>query len=252
MAGPVFNSVGTRVASAGAASLVLSKPSAAAASGFMLAIATSSNNETHSCATSGWSLVGQVNSGASFTTSLWRAKGDAVAPTVSWTSSVACSSQIAYYDDPSNVVDTVLGATTNNNGTANPHSTSAITTTRDSSLAVYIDACASNTALATPSGWTENSDAGGTSSRLVFGSKSVATSGSSSGAISVSGGAAAWVQWQVEVMGELPDANTIALSKVEVGAWEEPGAGASFSEVEVGAWLDVATPRRRQVLMGSF
>ena len=239
MAGPIFNSVGTRSTSAGATSRAPAKPSAASANGLMLCVVTTKNNETHSTATAGWALLSQVNSGAGFTASLWHAKGDAVAPTFTWTSSVACSAQISYYDDPANVVDVVLGATTSNSGTTSTHSTSSVNTTRSNSLVVYADVAAANTALATPSGWTEDVDAGSATDagRSTWGSKAVASSGSASGAISVTGANAAWVQWQVEVMGEAAPAG-FQVSEVEVGAWEDVSPGFSASEVEVGAWLD--------------
>lgn len=239
MAGPLYNSVGTRSQSAGAATLNPAKPTAASANGLMLAVVTSKNNATHSTATSGWTLVAQVNSGASFTASLWRAKGNAAAPTFTWVGSAACSAQIAYFDDPANAVDTAIGSITNNNGTTSTHSTSAITTTRDNILAVYVDVAAANTALATPSGWTENSDTGSATDagQTTWGSKSVASSGGSSGAISVTGANAAWVQFQVEVMGEAA-ANSLQVSKAEMGAWVEPPSGLTMSKVEMGAWLD--------------
>ena len=239
MAGPLYQAVGTRATSASAATISPSKPTVLGQNGLLLCVVTSKNNAAHSCATSGWSLVGQVNSGASFTASLWKAAESAGAPTITWTGAAACSAQIAYYVDPANVVDTTLGAATSNTGSTSTHSTTAITTTRADSLAVYIDVAAANTALAAPSGWTENSDTGSTTDagRTVWGSKSVATSGTSSGAISVTGANAAWVQWQIEVMGQAASGG-LEVSKAETGAWFDPPAGASFSKVEVGAWLD--------------
>ncbi|MGX7896903.1 hypothetical protein [Tsuneonella sp. HG222] len=241
MAGPVFNSVGTRAQSAGATTLSPTKPSAASTNGFMLAVVTSKNNATHSTATSGWSLIAQVNSGASFTASLWQAKGNAGAPTFTWSGSVACSAQIACYDDAANVVDTAIGASGSNSGATSTHSTSAITTTRANSLAVYVDVSAANTAMAAPSGWTEQNDAGSATDagRTVWGDKAVASLGGSSGAISVTGANAAWVQFQVEIMGEAPAANALQVSKAGGGAWVEPRTdAASFATVSMGAWLD--------------
>jgi hypothetical protein len=240
MAGPQFNSVGTRSTSSGATSLSPAKPTAAGASGVMLAVVTSKNNAVHSTATSGWSLVAQVNSGASFTASLWKAKGNAAAPTFTWTGSAAASAQISYHDDPAGILDTVLGATGSNSGATSTHSSSSITTTRANSLAIYVDVAAANTALATPSGWTENVDAGSATDagRTVWGSKTVASSGGSSGAISVTGANAAWVQFQVELRVEEAAANALQVSKASLGAWLDPPAGAGFSKVELGAWLD--------------
>lgn len=254
MAGPVFIAAGTRSQSAGATSLNPSKPSVQGQNGLLLCVVTSKNNATHSCATPGWAQVGsQVNSGANFTASLWRAAEGAGNPTITWAGSVACSAQIAYYTDPQNTVDTTLGTPSTNNGTGATHSTTAITTTRDNTLAVYIDVSAANTACATPAGWTEQNDTGSATDagRTVFGDKAVATSGSSSGAISVTGANAAWVQIQVEVMGAATAANSYEVSKVGVGAWLEPPEGYAVSKVEVGAWLDyVGSPggRRRQLV----
>ena len=241
MAGPVFRAVGARSQSASAASIAPAKPTVDGASGLLLCVVTSKNNAVHSCATSGWSLVGQVNSGASFTASLWKAKESAGAPTITWTGAAACSAQIVYHADPANEVSLTLGASTNNNGTTSTHSTSAVTTSNNNSLVVYVDAAAANTGLATPSGWTENSDTGsGTDAgETTFGSKANATSGTSSGAISVTGANAAWVMWQVEI-GGVGVNNAAEFSKAELAAWEEPAVGAAFAKAELGAWEEPA------------
>lgn len=243
MAGPLYRAIGTRAQSASAATLSPAKPTVDGQNGLLLAVVTSKNNDTHSTATSGWALVGQVNSGASFTASLWKAAETAAAPTFTWSSAAACSARIGYYSDPANVVDTTLGATSSSNGTANPHTSTAITTTRANSDVIYVDVAAANTTLAQPSGWVEDSDGGSATDagQTTFGSKSVATSGSSSGAISVTGAAAAWVQWQVEVMGQAGTSPSLQTSKIEVGAWEEPLLGFTSSKIEVGAWLDAPT-----------
>lgn len=241
MAGPGFVRVGTRAQSAGAATLSPTKPTIDAANGVLLCVVTSKNNATHATATSGWAQVGtQVNSGASFTASLWRAAEGAGAPTFTWAGSVACSAQIAYYADPANVTDTTLGTPSSNSGATATHSTTAITTGRDNSLAIYVDVAAANTAIAQPTGWTENSDAGSATDagRTAFGSKAVASSGASSGAISVTGANAAWVQWQVELRGELAAANSLQVSKAEALAWLDPPEGFDVSKAEVLAWLD--------------
>ncbi len=261
MAGPLYTSVGTRNASAGAASIAPAKPTVNGQNGILLAVVTSKNNATHSTATGGWSQIGtNVNSGASFTASLWIAAESAAAPTFTWTGSVACSGQIAYYSDPAAVTSSTIGASTNNTGSTSTHSTSAIVTTANLSLAVYIDVAAANTALTSPGGvWTQNNDTGSATDagRTTFGSQSFATSGTSSGAISVTGANAAWVQWQVEVLEvaatagfETSKAEAAAwyeppdgfdTSKAEVAAWYEPPSGFDTSKVEVGAWLDVGS-----------
>jgi hypothetical protein len=250
VAGPSFVSIGARAQSAGAATLTPSLPTVFGTGGLLVCVVHSKNNATHATVTSGWSKLGStVNSGASFCASVFVAPEGSAAPVITWTGSVACGAQIAYYADPANTVDPTLGASTSNTGSTATHSTSAINTTRNNSDVIYVDAAAANTAMATPSGWTENSDAGSATDagRFVFGQKAVATSGSSSGAISVTGASAAWVQWQIELLEAVP-ASGLQSSKVEVGAWLDAPQELSFSKVEVGAWLDFAGARRRQLI----
>jgi hypothetical protein len=240
VAGAVFRAAGVRASSAGAASIAAAKPTVDGGNGLLLCVVTSKNNATHATATPGWTLVAQVNSGASFTASLWKAAESAGAPTFTWTGSVACSAQMAYYSDPANVVSTTLGPTSSNTGTTSPHSTTAINTTKANALVVYIDVAAANTGLATPAGWTEDNDNGSATDagQTTFGSKAVATSGTSSGAISVTGAAAAWVQWQLEIDGTTAPSPSIQFSKAATAAWLDATDGANFSKVELGAWLD--------------
>ena len=261
------SSLPTRAQSAIAATISPTKPTTFSARGFLLAVVTSKNNATHSCGTAGWAQIGSnVNSGASFTASLWKAEETAAAPTFTWTGAAACSAMVAYYNDPQNVVDSVVGAVTSNFGNTATHTTSAITTARNGSLVVYVDVAAANTAIDTPSGWSERIDTGSATDngRTTFGDKDVPTSGSSSGAISVTGANADWVQWQVEIMGQAPangfetskaevgawyePPTGFSISKIEVGAWYEPPTGFSISKIEVGSWLD-AVPKRRRLLV---
>lgn len=239
MAGPAFIAVGTRSQSAGAVTVTPAKPTVLNTGGLLVCVVHSKNNATHSTATSGWTKLGQVNSGANFTASIFTAPETAAAPVITWTGSVACGAQIAYYGDPANTVDTTLGASSSNSGATSTHSTAAINTSRANSAVIYVDAAAANTAMATPAGWTEDNDAGSATDagRFIFGNKPVATSGASSGAISVTGANAAWVQWQIELMGALPAAG-LQVSKVANGAWLHPSEGFSASKVALGAWLD--------------
>jgi hypothetical protein len=240
---PAFVAVGTRATSAGAATISPAKPTIVGnAGGVLLAVVTSKNNAVHSCSTSGWSLVGsQINSGASFTASLWIAAEGAAAPTFTWTGSVACSAQVAYYWDSLGPMDVSVSASSNANGTTSTHTSAAFTSTRANALAVYIDVAAANTALATPAGWTEQVDAGSATDagRTVWGDKVLGASGSSSGAISVTGAAAAWVQWQVEL--RVATSTGLDASKMEAGAWYDPGTGVDAAKIEVGAWLESPT-----------
>lgn len=249
MPGPAFVAVGTRSQSAGAATLTPAKPTVLGQAGALLAVVTTKNNETHSTATGGWTKLAQINSGASFTASLWIAAEGASAPVFTWASSVACSARVSYYAAPDGPVEGgAIGGSTNNNGSTSTHSTAAFNTTKNNALVVYVDVAAANTGLGTPAGWAEDSDAGSATDagRTTFGSKAVATSGTSSGAISVTGAAADWVQWQVELY--LADGADAQFSKVEVAGWLEPPAGFAASKLEIGAWLEPGsggTVRRR-------
>lgn len=239
MPGPEYNKIGTRSQSAGATTLTPAKPTVLGQGGILLAVVTTKNNETHSTVTGGWTKLAQINSGASFTASLWIAPEGSSAPVFTWTSSVACSAQIAYYVGVDGPIESGgIGGSTNNNGTTSTHSTAAFNTTKNDALVVYVDVSAANTALAAPAGWTENNDTGSATDagRTVFGSKAVTTSGTSSGAISVTGAAAAWVQWQVELYRK--DGNTAEFSKAEVDAWLDPPSGFSASKIEFAAWLE--------------
>lgn len=271
MAGPVFRANGARATSAGAATIAPAKPTVDGQNGVLLAVVTSKNNATHATATPGWSLVGsQTNSGASFTASLWIAAESAGAPTFTWTGSVACSAQISYYSDPANSMNIGVSVIdTPSTGTTSPHSSAAINTDADNALAVYIDVAAANTALTNPAGWTQDVSGGSATDagRTTFGSKAVASSGSSSGAISSAGAVAAWVQWQLELKGSTAAAG-LQVSKASLVAWAEPPAGLDvskatlaawvetndlrFSKVELIAWLDStgSTRRRRSIING--
>jgi hypothetical protein len=239
MAGPAFIRAGARAQSAAATTIAPAKPTVDGATGAQLAVVQSKNNAVHSCATAGWSKLGQVNSGASFTASLWIAPESAAAPTFTWSGSVACAAQVAYYSDPQNVLlATVSVLGTAGAGTAATHTSAAITTDAADTLAIYVDAAAANTAIATPAGWTEDVDGGSATDagRTAFGSKPIAASGTSSGAISVTGAAAAWVQWQLELKGS--QASGLQASKLGAVAWLEPPDGLDAAKIEAVAWLD--------------
>lgn len=239
MAGPVFPAVGARAQSAGAVTLTPAKPSVMTTGGVLLAVCQTKNNAVHATATPGWVNIGQVNSGASFTASLWIAPESAAAPVFTWSGSVACGAQVAYLVSGSGNLDSAAGASSNSNGLTGTHTSTSVNTTRNDSLVLYVDAAAANTATATPAGWTENVDNGSATDagHNSFGSKAVAVSGSASGAISISGANAAWVQWQVEIMMAAPAA-ALAASKVEADAWLDPPPGLVSTKIETVAWLD--------------
>jgi hypothetical protein len=240
VAGPSFIRAGTRAQSAGAATIAPAKPTVDGASGCLLALVTSKNNAVHSTATAGWSKLSQVNSGPSFTASLWIAAESAGAPTFTWTGSAACSALIAYYNDPqSDVLSSVSVSGTTGSGTTATHTSTGFTSDANNVLAIYADAAAANTSLAQPTGWTRDSDVGSATDagRTDFGSKTVASSGSASGNISVTGAAAAWVQFQIELKSSA--ASGAQASKIEADAWLDAPGGAGASKIEAAAWLDV-------------
>lgn len=168
----------------------------------IIAHCASENNDTHSCATSGWSKLGQTNSGAGWTVSHWCAVRSASlsAPTITWANTADASARThAFRDTRGGAATAYLGVV--GAGTGSTHTSTGANTTQGNVRVAYIDHAAANTALGQPSGWTEHTDSGsGTGPcRTVLGSKAVATSGSASGNISVSGASAAWVQQQLEI-----------------------------------------------------
>jgi hypothetical protein len=254
--GPVFES--STPGSASASATTLTAPLAGVSTngnGIFIAYCVTKNNAAHSCSTGGWSLVNQTNSGASFTCSVWVAAQSAAAPVFTWTGAAAGLAECQYYADPQNTMSTtvtLLG--TPGTGTGTTHSSAGGNSTANNIDAIYLDVCAINTALATPAGWTENSDTGNTTAgiRRVYGEKSIATSGTASGAISVTGGNAAWIQFQLQIVGSTPsagfqvskeataawlEASGLAASKIETGAWLE-ASGLAAAKIETGAWIE--------------
>jgi len=203
MAVPVFGASGTLGAAASGTSITPALPAGITAGMLLIGVVCSKNNGTHTWP-AGWNKVSQTNSGTLWTQSwAWRiATGSDSAPAVSWTGSVANQGQVWRYSGTD--LTNPIGATSvSSTGTTSPHSSASITTTRDNSLAIYIDTASINTALTTPGGYASNvSNGSGTSvSHLDSGSKTVAANGTATGAISTAGGAAAWVELQIELLG---------------------------------------------------
>jgi hypothetical protein len=125
--------------------------------------------------------AGSNNSGASFTASLWIAAEGAAAPTFTWTGSVACSAprSLIIRDPQNGPAGDGFGQRDDRRGTTATHTSTGFTSDANDALAVYADAAAANTAIATPAGWTEDVDAGSATDagRTAFGNKAIATSG---------------------------------------------------------------------------
>jgi hypothetical protein len=235
-----FVAAGTRVQSASAATLTPTLTTdAARPSRLKMAVCQVKNNAVITTATAGWTKIAQQDSGAGFTAALFIGTATAANPVFTWTGAAACGAVQWYYSNGSDVVETaVIGAISVNTGSGATHSSAAVTTTRYGSLAVYVDVTAANTSLATPANWTENFELGTATDQgaTVSGSRQMAAAGSSSGAISVTGGAAAWVQWQVELLITAAPAG-LTTAETEVTGWLSSGPGLGLAETEVAGWL---------------
>lgn len=153
--------------------------------------------------------------------------GTQTAPTITWSSSVACFARVSQFSGAHN--SDPIGAVSNNTGTGTPHTNPGITTTAADSLVVYLGAGAVNTAYGTPTGYTKNTDEGNATGgyRYTIGSKTVATAGTDSGALSVSGGTAAWVLVMLELL-----APVVSLT-VGDGAHAHSAEGVTLVQVHV-------------------
>lgn len=206
MAAPSYLNVGTSAVSAGATSRTPALPASRTNGNILIAVVGSKNNATHSISGSGWaSLASQTNSGTGWTVSYWWrvVDGTEAAPTISWTGSVACFGQIVQYTRQNSDTAAPFGTIgTAGTGTGATHTSTGFNSTRNNSLIIYLDAAIANTAIATPTNWTERFDAGSATSvtRFAGGDRTLTTSGSASGNISVTGAAAAWVQRQFELL----------------------------------------------------
>src|SRR5215472_6837477 len=206
-----FGAVGTLAAAASGTSITPALPAGLAVGNLLIGIVATKNNATHTWP-AGWTKAAQVNSGASWTVSwAWRINISGVAaPAVSWTGSVANTGIVFSYtgQDQFGPIGVVGTAGT---GTTSPHTSAAITTTRANSAAIYLDAASIATALTTPSGYTSHvSSTSATSVTAInSGDKTVAAQGTSTGAISTAGGAAAWVEWQIEILAPMPPATDV-------------------------------------------
>jgi hypothetical protein len=232
----VYVAAGARSASAGATLLTPALPTITGRDlGALLAVVSVKSNATITTAQPGWTKLYQDNSGASFTTAYFIAPVGSSAPGCTWTGSVAAGAQCFYVEDADNpmVTNAVGGSTVNSDSTA-AHTSGSFNTTRQLSLVAYIDTTSSNAGLATPAGWTEDVDGGSATDggRTVFGTRFVETQGDASGAISVTGGATAWVQRQIEFL--IVDPTTgVQVTESEINPLLSAGDGISTVDVEI-------------------
>ena len=172
-----------------------------------VATCSSENNATHSWSGTGWTKGGQQNSGASFTVSWgWRIyDGSNVDPTISWTGSADASARRHAFRDAQASGTPVVTHGTVGTGTGATHTSTGANTTEADVLAIYLDTCNANTAMAAETSWTERTDSGSATGpiRTYLADREFATSGTATGNISETGGAAAWVQQQYQIFNSL-------------------------------------------------
>lgn len=239
MSALVYRAAGAASQSASATTLTPAKPTPLGVHpdrGFMIAVCCVKSNAVITTATSGWTKLFQTNSGASFTKAVFIAREAAAAPVFTWTGAAACFAITHAWSTGANPISVpTIGNTSSATGTVSPHTSPSLLTTRQFSTVIYIDAVSQQTtALAEPAGWTEHADTGFTTAvgRITVGSKYVPTLGDSSGAISVTGGAAAWVQSQIEIIIELP-ATGQQYVEAELDVIYSPFNGLSTAETEL-------------------
>ena len=169
-----------------------------------IAVCSKENSATDSCSSSGWNKLDQQNSSTAWSQSIyWRIyNGTNVDPVISWTGAADADAVRYCFKNVQNSGTPVKTLGTPANGTTTTHTSTGGNTTQAKSVAVYLDSCNANTAIAQPSGWTEMFDAGSATGpcRQAAGFKAVATSGGASGNISVTGGATRWIQSQIEIL----------------------------------------------------
>jgi hypothetical protein len=199
---PSFVNVGTRSNGAPQSSRTPALPASLVNGNILICTALTKVDQDHSISGAGWQAVHAQQAQSNFRLSRWwrLVDGTETAPTISWATGTSCFAQISQYSgtDPTNP----FGNISHNVASGTTHSSTGFNTTADDSLVIYEDVCNANTAVATPSGWTENYDNGsGTgATRNAGGSKVIATAGDPSGNISVSGGFAQYCQSQIELL----------------------------------------------------
>lgn len=203
-------------------------------SGIRIAICSVKSNAVITTATAGWTKLFQQDSTASFTVAVFIGTTAAANPVFTWTGAVACSAIQAEYGnlaEEENV--TSIGASNINSGTGTNYSSSSISSTRRSSLALYITAIdVSGSAVPTPSGWTEDFDSGNATAgiRYAFGNKPLPLLADTSGAISIAAASGNWVQAQIELQVK-NFGSEFQFDSINFDTMTEPELGLNFSSI---------------------
>ncbi len=162
------------------------------------------NDATSSTSSSGWNKLAENVSSTVWSQAVyWRIyNGTNVDPVFTWTGAVDCHAQRILYRNAQVSGTPVKTLGTFGNGTTSTHTSTSGNSTGANSTAAYLDSCNANTALTAPSGWTQNYDDGSATGpyRESGGTKELTTAGSASGSISTTGGAARWIQSQIEIL----------------------------------------------------
>lgn len=201
MAAPAYVSTGTKTAGTGT-SAAPALPTSPSVGDLLIAVVARNNNGARGGDPSGWNHISTDSNSTQITISrYWRIyqAGDA-APTFSWTGSVAFQSVIHSFSGsdqtaPIGAIGTAFA------DTDNVAASNALTTTRADSLVLLSCVVKANDDADQPSGWSVAYASGAANNPAISSyTKSVATSGTSSGATSAACGFAQFVTQQIEIM----------------------------------------------------
>lgn len=202
---PMWISSGTHQVAATATSLTVTNVPAGRIAGD-LEICTWGRETTaaETLSGSGWNLLNTRTFGTTRSrTVAWRIyDGTNVDPGLSWSGTADVWGRRHCWRDTkaSGTPIAVLG--TFGSGTGTTHTSTGGNTTEADVKAIYLDDANANTALGAPGGsWTERFDAGSATgpSRTAGGDQPIATAGTGSGNLSMTGAGTAWIQEQFEV-----------------------------------------------------
>lgn len=268
---PEYIAAGTLSTATAQTSRTPAAPAGAIRGDLEIAHCSSENNATHSVSGSGWVKIGQTNSGASYTVSHYYRihTGTNVNPVISWTGSVDASARRYLFRDTrakATVAAPVAYHGTVGTGTTSPHTSTGANTTEDDVLAIYIDICNANTAMVAETSWTERVDSGSATGpvRSYLADREMATSGSATGNISETGGAAAYVQQQFEIynadngdqiaLGEQEnvDGGFVAFSASYEVADDYNTLGWTYASGTTAGWAAIAIPLNPTVSLPPF
>lgn len=202
---PFWNTSGTQVQTATVSALTVNSAPATRQVGDLEYCTLSKENTTAvGVSGSGWNLLTQTTFGTTrSSTYAWRIyNGTNVDPAFSWTTAADAWGRRHCFRDTQATGTPMAALGTVGTGTTTAHSSTGGNTTQADAMAMYSDECNANTALGAPGGsWTSRWDAGSATgpSRTSGGNQPIATAGTGSGNLSMTGGGTAWIQQQWEV-----------------------------------------------------